>query len=388
MIVCREAVNDDYEQERGAEGMKHLKKYLLQMMILWSFLLYVCAGHLQAASGLEVHFLNVGQGDATLIRCGTHAMLIDAGGEDDTEPVLNYILNKQNLTGLDYVIGTHPHEDHIGSLDEVIKAVEVGEVLLPDVTTNTNSFYEVLTSLEEKNMGITVPSVGEVYPLGDASFTVIAPNEDYKEDLNNWSIGVKVTYGDTSFLFTGDAEADAEADIVDTGLELQADVLKAGHHGSETSNSEKLLEAVHPSYAVISCGVDNSYGHPHKEVLDRLEQHGIQIFRTDQQGTIVAYSDGDVVTWDHSIWEQAEGNQVWEEAGQISSYSEPGKAEEEPSIQNQQEVPVEQTVHITRTGEKYHAAGCRYLSKSDIPISLFDAKRQGYTPCSKCSPPG
>lgn len=367
--------------------MKKWKKY--SSRIIWSvlFLLCICTGQLQAASGLEVHFLNVGQGDATLIRCGAHAMLIDAGGEDDTEPVLNYILNKQGLTELDYVIGTHPHEDHIGSLDEVIKAVEVSEVMLPDVTTNTNTFMEVLTAIDEKGLEILVPEPGETYELGDASFTVIAPNDSYGDELNDWSIGIKLTYGDTSFVFTGDAEADAEKDIVASGADLQADVWKAAHHGSDTSNSEAILEAVHPDYAVISCGQNNNYGHPHEEVLERFRQHDIQVFRTDQQGTITAYSDGARITWDRDAVNLTAGYASGEAGASSSGSFEIADAVNEQSNQTTQEVPVEQTVHITKTGEKYHSAGCQYLRKSDIPISLSDAKNQGYTPCSKCCPP-
>lgn len=367
--------------------MKQWKKYSSHIVLSVLFLLCICVGQLQAASGLEVHFLNVGQGDATLIRCGDHAMLIDAGGEDDTEPVLNYILNKQGLTELDYVIGTHPHEDHIGSLDEVIKAVEVGEVMLPEVTTNTNTFLEVLTAIEENGLEITVPEPGETYELGDASFTVIAPNESYGDELNNWSIGIKITYGDTSFVFTGDAETDAEKDIIASGANLRADVWKAAHHGSDTSNSEAILEAVQPDYAVISCGQNNSYGHPNAEVLERFEKRNIQVFRTDQQGTITAYSDGTKVSWNRDAVNLSIGYASNAGGASSSGSFETADAVSEQSNQTTQEVPVEQTVHITKTGEKYHSAGCQYLRKSDIPISLSNAKNQGYTPCSKCSPP-
>ena len=216
---------------------------------------------------------------------------------------------------------------------------------------------------------------------------MIAPNESYGDELNNWSIGIKITYGDTSFVFTGDAETDAEKDIIASGANLRADVWKAAHHGSDTSNSEAILEAVQPDYAVISCGQNNSYGHPNAEVLERFEKRNIQVFRTDQQGTITAYSDGTKVSWNRDAVNLSIGYASNAGGASSSGSFETADAVSEQSNQTTQEVPVEQTVHITKTGEKYHSAGCQYLRKSDIPISLSNAKNQGYTPCSKCSPP-
>ena len=188
------------------------------------FVLFMAFGLTSYADdGMKVHFLNVGQADSTLITCGDHAMLIDAGKNDDKEPILNYIQNKAGLTHLDYMIGTHPHEDHIGSMDSVIEAVSVDTVMLPNVTANTRTFQDVLTAIDEKGLSITVPEVGETYSLGDASFTILGPVSDYGDNLNDWSIALKI-HGNTSFIFTGDAEADAEADMLGTGLDLSADV--------------------------------------------------------------------------------------------------------------------------------------------------------------------
>ena len=221
------------------------------------FVLFMAFGLTSYADdGMKVHFLNVGQADSTLITCGDHAMLIDAGKNDDKEPILNYIQNKAGLTHLDYMIGTHPHEDHIGSMDSVIEAVSVDTVMLPNVTANTRTFQDVLTAIDEKGLFITVPEVGETYSLGDASFTILGPVSDYGDNLNDWSIALKITYGNTSFIFTGDAEADAEADMLGTGLDLSADVYQVGHHGSRTSSSSALLDAISPRYAVISCGAE------------------------------------------------------------------------------------------------------------------------------------
>ena len=254
-----------------------LKKNLLKVGSASALLLLLLSANVWAADGMQVHFLNVGQADSTLITCGDHAMLIDAGNDDDDVPVLNYIQNKQGISHLDYVICTHPHEDHIGAMDAVINSVDVGEVLMPDVTTTTQTFDDLLTSIDGKGLSITVPEVGQSYTLGDASFTILAPVSDYGDDLNNWSIGLKLTYGDSDFIFTGDAEANAESDILSTGIDLDAEVFQAGHHGSSTSNSDALLSAISPDYAVISCGEGNSYGHPNAETIERFQNYGIQI---------------------------------------------------------------------------------------------------------------
>ena len=163
----------------------------------------------------------------------------------------------------------------------------------------TKTFEDVLDAVEEKDLSVTTAHQGDDYSLGDAGFTIIAPCEgkDYKDELNNWSVGIRLVYGDTSFVMTGDAEKEAEADMLASGENLQGDVWKAAHHGSSTSNTGQMLDAVQPTYAVISCGKDNSYGHPHKETLEAFEKRGIQVFRTDEQGTIVATSDGKSLTF-------------------------------------------------------------------------------------------
>lgn len=227
---------------------------------------------------MEVHFIDVGQADCTLIITGEHAMLIDAGNNEDSERITSY-LREQNITKLDFVIGTHPDADHIGSLDTVIAIFEIGEVILPDNTHTTKTFEDVLTVIENKELEITLASPGDTYELGSAEFTMIAPNKNYGDDLNNWSAGLKIVFGSTSFLFTGDAGYDAEQDILENGMDIKSDVFQAGHHGSNTSNSEAFIETADPDYTVISCGKDNSYGHPSPEVLQIFQKHGIRIKR-------------------------------------------------------------------------------------------------------------
>lgn len=247
-------------------------------------------------ANLKVHFIDVGQANCILIESSNQYMLVDAGNNADEELIISY-LNNLGIKRLEYVIGTHPHEDHIGSLDAVIRNYEIGKVILPEKEHTTKTFENVLDAIEEKNLKITKPKVGDKYEIGDASFVIIAPNNDYGDELNNWSVGIKLTLEDTSFVMCGDAEKEAEEDILSNGIDLKADVLKLGHHGSRTSSSKDFVDAVDPSYIVITCGADNSYGHPHKETMKWLKKRGIPFFGTDKQGTIIATSDGDEITW-------------------------------------------------------------------------------------------
>lgn len=248
------------------------------------------------SSKMNVHFLDVGQADCILIESEDQYMLVDAGNNEDEELVLSY-LNDLGIKRLEYVIGTHPHEDHIGSLDAVIRNFEIGKVILPEKEHTTKTFENVLDAIEEKNLKITKPKIGETYELGGASFIIVAPNDDYKDELNNWSVGIKLTHKDTSFVMCGDAEKEAEEDILANGIDIQGDVLKLGHHGSSTSSIKEFIDAVDPSYLVITCENGNSYGHPHKETMQWIKEREIPFFRTDEQGTIIASSDGEEITW-------------------------------------------------------------------------------------------
>lgn len=330
-------------------------------------------------SQMEVHFLDVGQADCILVKAGESAMLIDAGKNEDGGVIASY-LDAQGITKLDYVIGTHPHEDHIGGLDVVIQTYDVAHVILPEKIHTSVTFEDVLTAIENKNLQITQAKAGDTYPLGGASFTVLAPNGEYKEDLNNWSVGIRLVFGSNSFVMTGDAERAAEEDMCANGLELSADVLKAGHHGSETSSSDAFLDAVAPSYAVISCGKDNQYGHPDQSLLNRLNKRNIQIFRTDEQGTVIAISDGSEITWSTLPSTSMPGQTT----AQAPSEEENLDAKAEDAVaQTESQPPI---VHITESGEKYHRAGCRHLKDSDIEITLEEARTRGLTPCRVCSP--
>ena len=248
------------------------------------------------SGNLKVHFIDVGQADSILVEQGNNAMLIDAGNNDDTEILENY-LNDHNIKELQYFVGTHAHEDHIGSADYVINSFKVNKVYFPRQTANTRTFEDFVSAVKNKGLKLTAPSVGESFKLGEATVTVLAPNSTSYEDANDYSIVLKITYGKTSFLLTGDAEAVSESEMVAGGMDLSASLLKIGHHGSRSSTSEAFLNKVNPKYAVITVGRGNSYGHPTEEVMNRLKARNIPVYRTDENGTIVATSDGDNITF-------------------------------------------------------------------------------------------
>lgn len=246
---------------------------------------------------LKVHYIDVGQGDSILIQNKNLNMLVDGGTRESAEKLLSY-LKSNNISTLDYVVATHPHEDHIGSLDDVINNFDIKNVWMPKKSASTKVFSDLAQAISNKGLKAEQPEVGSSVKLADANITVLAPVKDDYTDTNDWSIGLKVEYKNNSFILTGDAESTSESNILETNLNLKADVLKAGHHGSSTSTSEQFLAKVNPTYAVISLGEGNSYGHPHTETLQKFKDNNIIVYRTDRNGTIVANSDGNKITFD------------------------------------------------------------------------------------------
>lgn len=249
----------------------------------------------ETLDNLEIHFLDVGQGDCTLIKCGDDAMLIDAGNNNKGTLVKSY-LNSQNIKTLNYVIGTHPDADHIGGLDVVLYNFDCETIIMPNEEKDTATYRDVIDTIKHKNYQITRPTVGATYTLGDATFKIISPAKDYK-DCNDSSVSFIMTHGNKTYLFTGDCEEEAENDMLSSNLLSDVDVFKAGHHGSRTASTKDFLEKITPEYVVISCGEGNSYGHPHSEVLNNLRAMGCDVFRTDEQGSILLKSDGNKITW-------------------------------------------------------------------------------------------
>jgi beta-lactamase superfamily II metal-dependent hydrolase len=245
------------------------------------------------SSLLEVNFIDVGQADSIFIKFPEgKTMLIDAGNNDDGKTIINY-LKRFGIKKLDAVVGTHPHEDHIGAMDDVINAFDIGKIYMPKVTTTTRTYKDVLTAIAKRNLKITTARGGMTIPLeNDVNVEIIAPNNNRYEDLNNYSVVLKVTYKDTSFLFAGDAEKQSEEEMLKQNYNLKAEVLKVGHHGSSSGTSEEFLSAVSPRYAIISVAKNNDYGHPHKETLRRLATHGVKVYTTADNGNILVKSDG------------------------------------------------------------------------------------------------
>lgn len=244
---------------------------------------------------MQVHFIDVGQGDATLITCGDEAMLIDSGDNSKGTTVQLY-LKKQGIDKLEYLVLTHPDADHIGGADVVVSKFDIDTVFMSEFTKDNKTYNELISALNYKGLSWSTPNVGNTYTLGSAEFTIIAPNTTYS-DPNNSSIGLILRNGENGFLFTGDAEEEAEYDILANGLDIECNVYKAGHHGSKTASTKELIELASPEYVVVSCGEDNSYGHPHAEPMNLFRSKGMQLFRTDEQGSIIATADGKDITW-------------------------------------------------------------------------------------------
>lgn len=245
---------------------------------------------------LVIDYIDVGQGDSILIRQGEHVMLIDGGTSECKDDLLNF-LKSEEIQNIDYIVGTHPHEDHIGSLDDVVNEFDFDTILFPKVTTTTKTFENLVTAVSNKGKKFTTPLSGKEYQFGEAKFKILAPSSSNYQSLNNYSIVIKLTYGNNTFMFTGDAETLSETEILNSFDDLKADVLKIGHHGSTTSTSKKFLNAVSPKYAIISVGKDNSYNHPTKTTMDKLKELSIPVYRTDEQGTIECISDGTNITF-------------------------------------------------------------------------------------------
>ena len=244
---------------------------------------------LKTNSNLEVYYFDVGQADSILIRENDNNILIDAGNNEDGEKLVDYLKNDLNIEKFNMVVGTHPHEDHIGGLDNVIDSFDIDTILMPNATSTSKTFENVLDSIEKKDYKITVPKINEEFNYNNINIKVLYTGTDEK-DLNNTSIVLKLTYQNNKFLFMGDATSKVEKKLLNE--DIKSDVLKIGHHGSEYSTTKNFLDKVNPQYAIIEVGKNNTYKHPKKITLDKLNKKNIKIYRTDIDGTIKVASDG------------------------------------------------------------------------------------------------
>ena len=240
---------------------------------------------------LSVHFIDVGQADSTLLLCGGESMLIDGGNVADSSLIFSY-LKKLNVASIDYMICSHAHEDHVGGLSAPLSTMEVKNVFAPKKESASKAYNNFKTKVAEQGLEMIHPQSGDTISFGGGSVEFFVPDGLGSSNMNNTSIICKITFGNTSFLFTGDAEREEEQNIIEQGCNLKADVLKVGHHGSETSTSYVFLREVMPKYSVISVGKKNSYGHPSETVLSRLSDEGSEVYRTDLNGDIIIESDG------------------------------------------------------------------------------------------------
>lgn len=247
---------------------------------------------------VTVSFIDVGQGDCILIQTDESNVLIDAGESENAETVEQY-LTDNGVETLDYIVATHPHSDHIGALPKIITDMNVEHILQgkmsDDIVPTTRVYEKYLTAIADKGLTITSAVVGDVYDLGNAQLEIVAPNSDDYSDLNDISVVTILTHGDNKFIFTGDASKRSEKEMLQNGLLEDVDVLKVGHHGSDTATTQEFLDAITPEIAVIMCGVNNKYGHPCEETMDKLYDANIEVYRTDEEGTIHMVSNGSTI---------------------------------------------------------------------------------------------
>ena len=246
-----------------------------------------------SADKMYVSFIDVGQGNCTLLRCGGKAIIVDSGEVGAAQTVINYIKNL-GIDELNCVLVTHPHTDHMGAMTKILYEFKIDDLIMPEIPEEiipTNKTYEkFLTAVSDNAGNVIAAKPGETYSYGEMTLEIFAPLRDY-DNLNDMSAVSRISYGDTSVMFTGDATTTVEKDLLKKNIDYSATVLNVGHHGSKTSSSEAWLRAVNPKYAVICCGVNNDYGHPHSVITKRLEDLGIEYFETDLLSTIVFESD-------------------------------------------------------------------------------------------------
>lgn len=246
---------------------------------------------------LNIYYLDVGQGDATYINIGNFDILIDAGSKSEKEKLIQQ-LEELNIDDFEMVIATHPHEDHIGGMEAVFERYNVKEFYMPKVTHTSKVFENMITAVDNEGIKVKIIKDGMTFDLGNGAYIdVYSPMYESYNNLNDYSPIMKLTFGENVFMFTGDAEAPVELEVVEKyGDYLKSDVLRFGHHGSSTSSTEEFIQAVNPKYGVISTGTNNMYGHPHREVLSLISEYGIETYRTDIDGQVVFISDGKTIT--------------------------------------------------------------------------------------------
>ncbi len=380
--------------------MKNLRKrvgrFLLMFAMLFAgILLPQNTKAVWAADGsMTVHFLDVGQGLSVLVESEGQTLLYDGGPRSASSFVVSYLQERQ-ISEIDYLISSHYDEDHVSGLIGCLNAFDVANVIGADYVHDSSLYDSFMDGVAAQGLTVQHPAVGTEYEFGSGKFTILSPQNISKESNAN-SVAIRLTNGENSFIFTGDADYNSEADMVSSGIDLSCDVLSVGHHGSATSTSWDFLQATVPEYAVISCGAGNSYGHPHKDTMDKLADMGIQVFRTDEQGTVIAVSDGSNIQWnqspcnDYSAGDESDtGTQpssAYKDSG-ASGYgsSDSAAADPQTGVQADPE-PVGDMVWISATGSKYHRIpNCGNMNPDNATeMTRSQAEAAGYKACKKC----
>ena len=321
---------------------------------------------------LRLHFVDVGQGDAIMLQCpGGENILVDGGDKAQGEMLCAY-LRECGIQELTAIVGTHPHADHIGGLIKVVQEFPVKAIYMPRVTHSSDTFRDLLLAIKNQGLKISTARAGVEFPLQAIKAQFIAPRADYYEDLNNYSAVLKIDYGAKSFLLMGDAEKESEEQILSSGLNIKADVLKLGHHGSTSSSGEDFIKAVAPSWAVIMCAPNNDYGHPHRETLQVLGKYGVELLRTDEDGTLIITSDGQKI----EVYKRGKN----EASAGLNPVPVPAA------------VPGEEAVFYIGNlkSRVFHRPDCSNLpaAKNQIRLpSREEALEKGYRPCKNCLVP-
>ncbi len=359
--------------------IRRILTFLLLLLVLSAGTVNINAA--EQSTGMKVTFFDVGEGDAALVECGSHYMLIDGGTSSQSQFLYTYLKNN-GISKLDYIVLSHPHEDHAGGLAGALNYAKAEKALSP--VTNYEGSIGFSNFKKYFRKMLTIPEAGARYKLGDAEFTVLGPIQP-SDSLNNMSLVIRLEYGNTSFLFTGDMERDEEQTLLDAGVLDKTDVLKVAHHGSETSTIYPFLKAVMPEYAIISTGADNTYGHPNDDVLSRLNDAGAEVFRTDRNGTITATSDGNKV----SIT-------VEKEAGLdtgVNTILFLTETEDLSANAPEDRFVGAGTEYVLNTNsKKFHYPWCKSVNQmKEKNKELFIGEREdvinkGYEPCKNCKP--
>ena len=340
---------------------------------------------LSEGSTFEIHFLDVGQADATLVLCDDEAMLIDGGNAEDSDLIYSY-LKTHDIEHLEYMICTHPHEDHVGGLSGALNYATVGTVFCSMCSYDSKTFDSFERYVEKQGKEIEIPSAGETFTLGSSTVSILGP-VGYYSDPNNMSIVLRIQYGNTSFLFAGDAEIDSEQDILNSGENLKSTLLKVGHHGSDTSTSYRWLREIAPEYAIISVGKNNSYGHPTEQTLSRLSDADVTLFRTDLQGHIICTSDGNTVSF--TVQRNANADTFYIEPPATV----PTDRQTEATTSSNSGSDANKTSYVLNTNtKKFHYPSCSSVkqmadkNRKDVTATREEVIAMGYDSCGRCNP--